>query len=48
MNNKKLIKRIYNVVIILLLIGAITYVVTRLLPIRQTQNIQTTHRCNAT
>lgn len=29
MNNKKLIKRIYNVVIILLLIGAITYVVTR-------------------
>ena len=29
MNNKKLIKRIYNVVIILLLIGVITYVVTR-------------------
>ena len=29
MNNKKLIKRIYNVVIVLLLIGAITYVVTR-------------------
>ena len=29
MNNKKLIKRIYNVVIVLLLIGAIAYVVTR-------------------
>lgn len=29
MNNKKLIKRIYNVVIILLLIAAIVYVATR-------------------